>query len=193
MMVPEWTETCWSGFYKFNWFLTISRFYTIKCISCTIQQLHELLLLVCCCSALKTQKMISNKFTHSVGNKDIYNAMQFTLHQPVESGVRKCRGAGCPWRLVSPPLPQNQGTFFMSPFYPLEFWGGCQISGKSVHPCITWILGQFVHLQGTVSSSRQPDFLTDRFSSRLRPTASSKDKARVGNEFAFHLHTGLYG
>ena len=29
MMVPTWTETCWSCFYKFNWFLTFQRFFHI--------------------------------------------------------------------------------------------------------------------------------------------------------------------
>ena len=41
MMVPARTETCWSGFCKFNWFLTIERFYTFECINWTIQ--HSIL------------------------------------------------------------------------------------------------------------------------------------------------------
>ena len=32
-LVPTWTETYWSGFYKFNWFLTIQQFYIIECVS----------------------------------------------------------------------------------------------------------------------------------------------------------------
>ena len=43
MMVPTWTETCWSGFYKFNWFLTTQRFCIIECIIWTIKHLILLL------------------------------------------------------------------------------------------------------------------------------------------------------
>ena len=43
MMVPTWTETCWNGFCKFNWFLTFQRFYIIECISWTIKHLISLM------------------------------------------------------------------------------------------------------------------------------------------------------
>jgi len=39
MMVSAWTETCWRGFCKFNWFLTIQRFYIFECINWTIKHL----------------------------------------------------------------------------------------------------------------------------------------------------------
>jgi len=43
MTVPTWAETCWSGFYKCNWFLTIQRFYITECISWIIKHLVSLM------------------------------------------------------------------------------------------------------------------------------------------------------
>lgn len=111
--------------------------------------------------------------------------MYFSLHftNPLNQGCVN------PGRRVPPPPPRNLlHVSLPSPrilrWLP-DFWEICaSMDYLNFGPACT--------SAGYSNFFMQLDFLKERFCPRLRHTAGSKDKARVGNEFGFHLHTGLY-
>ena len=156
-------------------------------INCGMSQMHELLLLLllccccCCCFVVVVVVVVVLHWTqriwfrtnvvHSVGNKKIHTVFQFTLHQPVKSGVRKSRAPG-PVTTEAPPPPRNLlHVTLLSPrilrWLP-DFWEICG-------PTDYLNFGPVCTSAGDSKFFTQLDFLEERFCSRLGHAASSKE------------------